>query len=172
MRLQSNQSFNVLILIVTMFAALQRTALPIHVYHEFKDPLYLQEAMTVSNTNYTEPRVLVSVAFHSTSTRVAATSKKDSIPLLSRLQKIHFLESHTLADLRDALVTSAMAIPTEILQEQNSSCAAVATMDVDDEEAFDQSRYSTEPWKAEAVMVIDDYVYADSRYTSESALAK
>lgn len=148
---------------------MQKTNLPLKVYHTKKDIKQLEEAFTVKATGYNEPHVLVSVTSHPTNTRIAAPTNSERISILSRLQKMKFLGDHTLADIRDTIVSPAMSIPIEASNEEAEN---VMDYDQDIEGHNPRPRYTRKPWRSEAIMIIDNQVYADTRYTSESESAK
>ena len=107
-----------------------------------------------------EPEVLVFITFHPVPNRFPGVDK-EIIMSATRLQRIIFLGSHTLADLRDAMVASSTAIPAE----RSKSTAAAANGDVAMEaEDADTWRYTTEKWQGGAVCSFEGRLYGDTRH--------
>lgn len=145
---------------------MQKTTLPLSVYRNFDDLAAVNETISVASTEYpTKNQALVSVIVHCTPHRTPATSKADLVSLSSRMQKITLLGSQSLADLRDAVITPARAVPS-----QNSSNNADRSIEVDNTDSSEE--YVNTPWKSGAAIIIDNQVYADTREAGSSNYAE
>jgi hypothetical protein len=130
------------------------------------------EALDHYKTTTLATEILVYVTVHPIPNKVTATGiVRESVTIPARLQKIVFLASQTLADLRDAIVSAPNAVPDQ-RNEADDLQERLGEEPMTESTRGIKRFYMPRKWKTGAVCAISGKLYPDTRDSKQENYAE